>query len=221
MIIYPCPNWSLFLFVKRIHDHIITDGWWDFPSYTLGCCRQISNIRRNKSQNFFSCRLVLPLSQSIKAMRSVDNEDVVGAAPTGDAPTTSEWSAMLLPTEVRLILENWRYIPFTQVYRRITGFSSGHPELPLLTVRMLQFLRHTKLTGKRSKHDDVIKRKNILRYWPFVRGIHGSSSNSPHKGQWRGALMFTLVCAGTNGWINNRDAGDLRRNSAHYDVTVV
>ena len=170
---------------------------------------------------FFSSRLVLPLSQSIKAMRSVDNEDVVGAAPTGDAPTTSEWSAMLLPHEVRLILENWRYIPFTQVYHRITGFSSGHPELPLLTVRMLQFLRHTKLTGKRSKHDDVIKRKNILRYWPFVRGIHGSSSNSPHKGQWRGALMFTLVCAGTNGWINNRDAGDLRRNSAHYDVTVV
>ena len=40
----------------------------------------------------------------------VENEDVVGAAPTGDAPTTSEWSTILLSTKVRLILETWRYI---------------------------------------------------------------------------------------------------------------
>ena len=37
------------------------------------------------------------------------NEDVVGASPTGDAPTTSEWLTILLPTKVRLILESWRY----------------------------------------------------------------------------------------------------------------
>ena len=35
--------------------------------------------------------------------------------------------------------------------------------------------------------------------------------NSPHKSQWHGALMFTLICARMNGWVNNRDAGDLRR----------
>ena len=35
----------------------------------------------------------------------MENEDVVGAAPTGDAPTTSEGSTILLPTKVRLILE--------------------------------------------------------------------------------------------------------------------
>ena len=40
------------------------------------------------------------------------NEDVVGAAPTGDAPTTSEWSTIQLPTKVRLILETWRYIQY-------------------------------------------------------------------------------------------------------------
>ena len=51
------------------------------------------------------------------------------------------------------------------------------------------------------------------RYWPFVRGIHRSPVNSPHKGQWRGAW--------TNGWVNNRDAGDLRRHRAHYDDTVM
>ena len=39
-------------------------------------------------------------------------------------------------------------------------------------------------------HDDVIKWKHFPRYWPFVRGIHRSPVNSPHKGQWRGALVF-------------------------------
>ena len=60
-------------------------------------------------------------------------------------------------------------------------------------------------------HDDVIKWKHFPRYWPFVRGIHRSPVNSPHKGQWRGALMFTLICARINGWVKNREAGDLRR----------
>ena len=45
--------------------------------------------------------------------------------------------------------------------------------------------------------------------------------NSPHKGQWRGALMFSMICAWINGWVNNREAGDLRRHRAHYDVTVM
>ena len=43
------------------------------------------------------------------------------------------------------------------------------------------------------KHNDVIKWKHFLRYWPFVRGIHQSPVNSPHKGQWRGAFMFSLI----------------------------
>ena len=44
----------------------------------------------------------------------------------------------------------------------------------------------------------------------FVRGIHRWPANSPHKGQWRGALMCT-----------SRDADDLRRHRAHYDVTIM
>ena len=63
---------------------------------------------------------------------------------------------------------------------------------------------------------------NIFRgYWPFVRGIQRSPVNSPHKGQWRGALMFSLICSWINGWVNNREAGDLRRHRAHYDVIVM
>ena len=44
-------------------------------------------------------------------------------------------------------------------------------------------------------HDDVIKWKHFPRYWPFVMGIHRSPVNSSHKDQWRGALMFSLICA--------------------------
>ena len=70
-------------------------------------------------------------------------------------------------------------------------------------------------------HDYVMKWKHFLRYWPFVRGIHRSPVNSPHKGQWRGALMFSLICVRISDWVNNREAGDLRRRRAHYDVTVM
>ena len=45
--------------------------------------------------------------------------------------------------------------------------------------------------------------------------------NSPHKGQWREALMFSLICARINDWVNNREAGDLRRHRGHYDVIVM
>ena len=48
-----------------------------------------------------------------------------------------------------------------------------------------------------------------------------SAVDSPNKGQRRGALMFSLICACTNGWANNRNAGDLRRCCVHYDVIVM
>ena len=70
-------------------------------------------------------------------------------------------------------------------------------------------------------HDDVIKWKHFPRYWPFVRRIHRSPVNSQHKGQWRGALMFSLICAPINGWVNNRECRDLRCCRAHYDVNVM
>ena len=70
-------------------------------------------------------------------------------------------------------------------------------------------------------HDDVIKWKHFLRNWPFVREIHRSPVNFAHKGQWRGALMFSLIYAWMNDWVNNREAGDLRRQHGHYDVIVM
>ena len=70
-------------------------------------------------------------------------------------------------------------------------------------------------------HDDAIKWKHLPCYWSSVRGIHRSPVNSPHKGQWCRALMFSLICTWTSGWVNNRNACDLRRHRIHYDVTVM
>ena len=53
------------------------------------------------------------------------------------------------------------------------------------------------------------------------------AGNSPvtgefsHKGEWREALMFSLICVWINGWVNNREAGDLRLHRAHYDVILM
>ena len=57
---------------------------------------------------FLSSRLAIVFVQSIEARYYVENEDVAGAAPTGDAPFTSEWSIILLPIKVRLILDVWQ-----------------------------------------------------------------------------------------------------------------
>ena len=55
----------------------------------------------------------------------------------------------------------------------------------------------------------------------FGRGIYRSPADSPHKGQWREDLMFSLICACTNGRVSHRNGGDLQRHHAHYDVTVM
>ena len=64
-----------------------------------------------------------------------------------------------------------------------------------------------------TSNNVVIKWKHFPRCWSPV--------NSPHKGLWRGTLMFPLICASINAWLNNREAGDLRRSHAHYDVIVM
>ena len=71
------------------------------------------------------------------------------------------------------------------------------------------------------KTHDVIKSKHFLRYWPIVWGMHRSPVNSAHKGQWRGVLMFSLICVWINSWVNNHEAGYLRCYRVHYDVIVM
>ena len=66
-----------------------------------------------------------------------------------------------------------------------------------------------------SNHHDVIKWKHYPRHWPFCGEFTG---DSPHTGRWREALMFSLICTWINGWVKNREAGDLRRYFVHYYV---
>ena len=81
--------------------------------------------------------------------------------------------------------------------------------------------RNNRNQGKRDNYDDVIKWKHFPRYCPFVRGIQRSTVDYPHKGQWRGALMFSFICAWKHGLTNHRDAGYSRRHHTGYDVTVM
>ena len=62
---------------------------------------------------------------------------------------------------------------------------------------------------------------NIFRVTGPLCGNSPVPVNSPHKGQWRGALMFSLICVWINGWVNNREAGDLSRHRGHYDAIVM
>ena len=69
------------------------------------------------------------------------------------------------------------------------------------------------------EHDDVIKTFSAL--LALCAGNSPVPVNFPHNGQWRGALMFSLICVWINDWVNNREAGDLRRHCGHYDVNVM
>ena len=104
------------------------------------------------------------------------------------------------PTSIHLIVKNWIFL---------TNKYACHD----MWIRS-SLIYHT-WTRPVWNHDDGIKRKHLPRYWPFVKEMHRSPVDSPHKDQ------FSLICAWTNNNANNRDTGDLRRYCAHYDVTVM
>ena len=133
----------------------------------------------------------------------------------------------------------WQFIPFSwdiSLYKRVTTWGVVINRAFLFAyvcgVGQAFFQRYSAMPTKTKAnqwvatmqplvHDDVIKWKQNPCYWPFARGIHRSPVNYPHKGQWRGDLMFALICAWINRWVNNREAGDLRRHRDHYDVIVI
>ena len=106
---------------------------------------------------------------------------------------------------------------------RTVGIGSGDYLVPSCLFLWYRFVvkSYENASMPWSHHDDVIKWKHFPRYWPFVRGIHRSPVNSAHKDQWRGTLMFSLTCVWINDWVNNREAGDLRRHRGHYDINVM
>ena len=67
-------------------------------------------------------------------------------------------------------------------------------------------------------HDDVIKWKHFPRYCPYCPPVTGEF---PTQRPVTRNLMFSLICSWISGWVNNHEAGDLRRRRTHYDVTVM
>ena len=108
--------------------------------------------------------------------------------------TTMTAGSMTLEPEQATIMQDWE------------GYQLGEG---VLRVQPSEAALGAPTTGTEI-HDDVIKWEHLPRYWPFVRGIHHLPVNSPQKGQWRRALMFSLICPWINDWVNNREAGDLR-----------
>ena len=72
-----------------------------------------------------------------------------------------------------------------------------------------------------STHCKQYVRNSCLLYWSFSKMTINGQRLIPHKGQWREVLMFSLICSRIKGWVGNREAGDLRRHRAYYDVILM
>ena len=72
--------------------------------------------------------------------------------------------------------------------------------VPVLTCFHYSNLEAVPIMGQ--YHDDVIKWKHFSALLALCAGNHRSQMNSSHKGQWRRALMFSLICSWINGWVN-------------------
>ena len=130
-------------------------------------------------------------------------------------PVRSTWSHEVLTVNYN---DKWEREGYSKSLIPTDCFSKTQLMVPGYRGYIYAWDRHWKF---QLWHDDVIKWKHFTRYWPFVRGIHRWPVNSPHKGQWRGTLMFSFICVWINDWVNNSEAGDLRRHRGHYDVTVM
>ena len=122
---------------------------------------------------------------------------------------------------------------------RMSGGSGVKFLSQILSDKSLSYSMNHISTGEHSLHISWRSTHSLYLYFLFSRwrhemeicsalltlcaGIHRSLVNSPNpgKGQWRGALMFSWICAWPNGWVKNQDSGDLRRCRAHYDVIVM
>ena len=89
----------------------------------------------------------------------------------------------------------WLYLTRSFVVTTVTNPSDAEPGIYRDNEASVMIVDTLTLCVGKTAHDDVIKWKLFPRYWPFVREIHRSPVNSPHKGQWRGALMCSLICA--------------------------
>ena len=140
----------------------------------------------------------------------------------GPEPRSSRGNTSSNP-QVSAVIPRPAFNGMERMCQRHGSNQNSHPPVLVRKPFCYQFIHyHISNDGwDLPEHDDVITWKHFPRYWPFVRGIYRSPVNSPYKGQWRRALMLSLIVALITVWVNNREAGDLRGHRAHYDVTVM
>ena len=104
-----------------------------------------------------------------------------------------------------------RLIDFIEKYKLIYqyqfGFRKNHSSSMALAILLETWWRH--------------QMETVSALLAICAGNSPVPGEFPHKGQWRGALMFSLIWARINGWVNNPEAGDLRRHPTHCDVIVM
>ena len=101
------------------------------------------------------------------------------------------------------------------------------PVLPTLYAEFTAPSQRTLLVTRKAlpchdiiMHDDDIKWNHFPRYWSFERWIYRPLVNSPHKGQWRGALTFFLsVSEQTNCWVTRQIWGIWKLRPAYSPKT--
>ena len=122
----------------------------------------------------------------------------------------NDWGRDITNRKTWILLSNLPH------YTKFTWWSHSKCKMLIFTRPTHAVRSHIRIHDSWKLIDYVIKWKHIPRHWPFVRGIQRSPVNSPHKAQWFGDLMFSMIWI--NGWINNCEAGDVRHHRAHYDV---
>ena len=182
-----------------------------FTGYSTVCLTDCSHWQQRNHQNYASLNLCeanqLFLTGGFPSQRASD-EDSGMVKPW---PCKNSWSDHFL---IKL-LYFWSASTDPTLVHTYNDKNNQHKlgTFLLQNTALWIFVKWIMMTSSKWKH--------FPRCWPFVRGIHRSPVNSSHKGQWRGALMFSLIFAWMDGWVNNREDGDLRRPYVHYDVTVM
>ena len=96
------PKWNKVYSSNTVLANALTQGFIPMLLYIVYTVKYLIKDARNPKFKCFSSRPGVVSVQYIKAMCYAENEDVAGAAPRADAPTTSEWSTILLPIKVVL-----------------------------------------------------------------------------------------------------------------------
>ena len=91
----------------------------------------------------------------------------------------------------------------------------------LFRLRCVSWWMAHQVRGNRHGHGDVIKWKHFPRYCPLCGEFTGHRWIPLTKVSNTELWCFLWSAPWINGWVNNREAGDLRRHRVHYDAILM